>query len=156
MGLRGSCLCDAVKFEVEGAIYPLGNCHCRMCQKWHGAAFGTYWQLDDPENLKFNSGEEHVERYRSSDRVNRIFCRKCGSSLLFEVPERNWLQVAAAALDDEPDLTPAFHIFVPDKAPWCQISDELQCFEEWPSEAALSARIPYTPAVTNTQRPKIE
>lgn len=33
---KGSCLCGAVKFEVEGSLSAVEGCHCSMCRKWTG------------------------------------------------------------------------------------------------------------------------
>jgi hypothetical protein len=40
--LVGSCLCGTVRYELRATIESLCHCHCIMCQKAHGAAFGTY------------------------------------------------------------------------------------------------------------------
>ena len=39
---RGSCLCGSVRYEVRGLLEPASHCHCSMCRKAHGAAFGSY------------------------------------------------------------------------------------------------------------------
>ena len=40
-GFKGSCLCGSVRFSVDGFCEKAANCHCSMCRKFHGAAFGT-------------------------------------------------------------------------------------------------------------------
>ena len=40
--LHGSCLCGAIRYEIDGPLGAAGHCHCTMCRKAHGAAFGTY------------------------------------------------------------------------------------------------------------------
>ena len=40
--IRGGCLCGAVGFRVDGPVHRMAHCHCSMCGKHHGAAFGTY------------------------------------------------------------------------------------------------------------------
>jgi hypothetical protein len=40
--VTGSCLCGAVRYEVEGPATEVTHCHCGMCRKQHGAAFATY------------------------------------------------------------------------------------------------------------------
>jgi hypothetical protein len=40
--------------------------------------------------------------------------------------------IPAGALDDDPGVRPAAHIFVGSKAPWYEIRDELPRFDEWP------------------------
>ena len=31
--LTGKCLCEGVRFEIAGALTPLGYCHCKQCQR---------------------------------------------------------------------------------------------------------------------------
>ncbi len=33
---KRSCLCGAVKFEVEGRLSSPDACHCSQCRKWTG------------------------------------------------------------------------------------------------------------------------
>lgn len=40
--LEGSCLCGAVRYQVDGPPKRVAHCHCTLCQKHHGAAFGSY------------------------------------------------------------------------------------------------------------------
>jgi hypothetical protein len=39
--LTGSCLCSAVRYEIDGKIGPVGHCHCATCRKAQGGAFVT-------------------------------------------------------------------------------------------------------------------
>ncbi|MFT0476263.1 GFA family protein [Pseudomonas antarctica] len=39
---QGSCLCDAVNCQVSTQLNAVTHCHCKKCQKSHGAAFATY------------------------------------------------------------------------------------------------------------------
>ena len=39
--LRSSCLCGEVRFEIDGPLLRSSHCHCRQCQKAHGAPFRT-------------------------------------------------------------------------------------------------------------------
>jgi hypothetical protein len=41
IALRGSCLCGGVRFENDGPPMRSSHCHCRQCQKAHGAPFRT-------------------------------------------------------------------------------------------------------------------
>lgn len=38
---HGGCLCGEVRYEIDGPIGPLGNCHCETCRKAHAAALAT-------------------------------------------------------------------------------------------------------------------
>lgn len=76
--LDGRCLCGAVRIAVAagGADPSVGACHCRMCQRWSGAAF-----------MAFNARAGTVTvtgplaRFASSDFAERAFCPTCGSHL---------------------------------------------------------------------------
>jgi hypothetical protein len=39
--LSGSCLCGAIRYEIDGKIGPVGHCHCVTCRKAQGGAFVT-------------------------------------------------------------------------------------------------------------------
>ena len=126
--IRGSCLCKRVRFEIQGQLGATSHCHCSMCRKATGAAFGTYAEVKI-ENLKIVSGAEVIMRYRSSPGVERTFCARCGSTLQF-VSEKNpgKVEVALGTLDDDPGIKVPRHIFVASKAPWFDITDALPQF----------------------------
>jgi hypothetical protein len=131
---RGSCLCGAVRYEVADAFEEMHHCHCSKCRKAHGAAFSTFARTSK-DRLRLLSGDQHLQRFRSSPPVQRSFCGQCGSSLLFEfdaLPEAIW--VAVGTLDGDPELRPQAHIFVGSKAPWHDITDELPQFKEYPPQ----------------------
>ena len=41
MPFPGSCLCGAVRYEIDGLDMPVGHCHCTTCRKAHASAFTT-------------------------------------------------------------------------------------------------------------------
>jgi hypothetical protein len=130
--IRGSCLCGAVAFEIEGPLGEAHNCHCSRCRKSHGAAFSTYAQVPRTA-FRFTRGEKSVRRYRSSPPCERTFCGECGSNLQFVfdgIPDSFW--VALGALDDDAGARPVAHMFVGSKAAWHDIIDELPRFDEYP------------------------
>jgi hypothetical protein len=129
--IRGSCLCNAVRFEVAEPFEEMHHCHCSRCRKAHGAAFSTFARARKA-SLHFLDGAEKVRDFRSSPRVVRSFCDECGSSLFFQfdpLPDAIW--VAVGSLDEDPGMRPEAHIFVASKAPWHTITDELPQFEEY-------------------------
>ena len=40
--LGGGCLCGAVRYRTTGMPLLAEYCHCRMCQRVAGAAFGNW------------------------------------------------------------------------------------------------------------------
>jgi hypothetical protein len=81
-GLRGACLCGSVRVEVTGPIeHQPEACHCRMCRKQSGHVLAAVNVRRDALSV---GGEQHVRWYRSSDKVERGFCSKCGSTLFWK------------------------------------------------------------------------
>lgn len=75
--LAGACLCGDVTVSVNGSyVAAVGLCHCRMCQRWSGVAFGCFSAKPDAVTIQ---GE--VSCYASSNFSERAFCRVCGSHL---------------------------------------------------------------------------
>jgi hypothetical protein len=98
--LRGSCLCGAVAYQAAGPIDSASHCYCTMCQKQHGAAAGTYANVDRA-GLRIERGEDFITEYASSNHGRRAFCRQCGSTLFWrseDTPER--IAVTLGTLDE--------------------------------------------------------
>jgi hypothetical protein len=128
--IRGSCLCAAVRYEITGSFKVIGNCHCSICRKSHGAAFAT-WGILDPEQFRWTSGEEFVAAYESSPGRERCFCRRCGSALVCRHAGAVG-EVVVGTIDGDPGGRPSEHIFVGSKASWHDITDPLPQHEGWP------------------------
>src|SRR6516165_945969 len=79
--LRGSCLCDEVKYEIGGSLRDVRNCHCSMCRKAHGAAFRTRATVRAAD-FRYLKGEHLITAYESSPGTYRTFCSRCGSRLI--------------------------------------------------------------------------
>jgi hypothetical protein len=128
--IRGSCLCGGVQFEVRGPVTELSNCHCSRCRKAYGSAFGAI-AVVAREHFVYVAGEELIVAFQSSDRVNRYFCRRCGSPLPIREDWDPLVGIPAGLLDDDPGCKPTSHIFVGSKAPWWDITDSAPQYEEW-------------------------
>lgn len=130
--VAGSCLCRAVRFEVRGPFGRASHCHCSMCRKAHGAAFGTYARVKRSDFVLL-SGAEDIAVYTSSPGTRRTFCRQCGATLQFlSARFADEVDVALGTLDDDPGVRPVMHIFTGSKAAWNDIADGLPQHEAWP------------------------
>lgn len=119
---KGSCLCGAVKVEVEGDLPGPDACHCAQCRKQSG----HYWASTDvPRDRLTIEGEENVRWYQSSEKVRRGFCKTCGSFLFWDPPARETTAVAMGAFDGATETTLSGHIFVADKGDYYAIADGL-------------------------------
>ncbi|MFT5013533.1 MAG: hypothetical protein ACJAX5_001719 [Patiriisocius sp.] len=114
---KGSCQCGDVTYEYEGELGALGHCHCRICQKTHGAAYATYANAA-PEGFQFLSGQSGIKEFRSTESVVRTFCGACGSNLQFIRKGKNRFGLAVASLDTQLDHRPEYEIWTAELAPW--------------------------------------
>lgn len=101
----GSCLCGVIAFCSDKAPEKMSHCHCRMCQKQHGAAFATYVSLNVGD-FRYTKGENFLSSYNSSGTIERKFCSQCGSNLEWSGSEDypDWIAIPAAAFDSEVPL----------------------------------------------------
>lgn len=113
----GSCLCGAVQFELSGPPLELMHCHCRMCQKAHGAVFATFARVAH-DAFTVTRGAEHIATYRSSEVAQRTFCRECGSTLQFIRDGSDTFGLAVSALDRALDPRPIRDIYTESKVDW--------------------------------------
>lgn len=135
MSYSGSCLCGAVAYEFEGEPRALVNCHCSRCRKATGGTFAT-WVLVPLARFRWLRGEDHLEKFASSDHAQRAFCRTCGSSLGNLTSRRPTLMhLAAGTLDDSPAMQVALHAYVASKAPWHVIVDAIPQHDSEPQPA---------------------
>ena len=118
--LKASCHCGKVKLELlpceESGKYQAGLCACTSCRKACGFEF-TSWAKIPKDRIRMADGRSLDEGlldmgvYKTSDQVERHFCKMCGATVsyyrkgmdtidiapgLFEAPEgsraENWLQ----------------------------------------------------------------
>jgi hypothetical protein len=123
--IRGSCLCGDVRFEISGKLSAASHCHCSMCRKAHGAAFGTYAAAKAAE-FRVVAGSERIKRYQSSPGIVRTFCARCGSTLHgLDESKPEVVDIVLGVIDGDPGVRPQSHIFVGSKAPWHEITDNL-------------------------------
>ena len=130
--ITGRCLCEKVKFEIEGNLGPIFNCHCSKCRRWHGAVFRTRASIVKSQ-FKWVSGEDNLTSYKSSSNVTKYFCCTCGSPLHSTYLDKpNVLGIPLGGLEGVDDISLEAHIFTNSKASWFEITDNFPQFKSWP------------------------
>lgn len=126
---KGSCLCGQVTFEVSGFKEPIANCHCSMCRKFHGAAFGTLSQV---KGLTWLSGQEMLKDYVAPNGTIRTFCSDCGSSIGFRSKGNAlpYIELSLALFDEDIPINIDAHIYTEYKCNWYKIIDDLPQYKE--------------------------
>jgi hypothetical protein len=122
--LRGTCLCEAVEYEVEDAFRYALNCHCSRCRRTTGAAYKPLAGIET-DKLRVVRGEDKTMLYGDADATHDVHCGVCGSMLFSVVRDGQYVHVAMGTLVDTPSIRPTQHIFVGSKAPWHDITDGL-------------------------------
>jgi hypothetical protein len=114
----GSCLCGAVRFEIEGEFDSFYLCHCQHCRKDTGSAHGANL-FSATATLQWLCGQDKVSVYNlPNTRHRHCFCSICGSALPDLQMDATLLKVPAGSLDTDVPIRPDAHIFVCSKASW--------------------------------------
>ncbi|TPN01113.1 GFA family protein [Mesorhizobium sp. B2-1-3A] len=148
--LKGSCRCNAVRFEVESHTpVPFMLCYCSICRKQQGGGGFAINLGADYETLNIR-GKRSLGVYRAEieddehphcevSTGERNFCRKCGSALWLYDP--TWPELVhpfASAIDsDLPKPPEKVHLMLKYKANWVEpeIGKRDKMFDVYPEES---------------------
>ncbi|HEU0258845.1 MAG TPA: GFA family protein [Burkholderiales bacterium] len=137
--LTGSCLCRAIRYEVNIPITELRQCHCTDCQKVSGAG-GTVNALIASSAFRITHGEpRRFTKVADSGRtLHRFFCADCGSPIYSQrevTPEMMTLR--AGTLDNAPPMKVVAHIWTASARSWAHIDPATQRFPGQPDAPAV-------------------
>ena len=120
---HGRCLCGAVTFKIIGELRKVLVCHCSQCRR----SSGHLWAATEAplEAIKIDS-QKTLSWYRSSSKAKRGFCRRCGSSLFWQLDGSTSLSIAAGSLDIPTGLDGVEHIFFDDASDYYKIHPDEQ------------------------------
>ncbi len=108
MAMQGTCLCGACSFTAELGSEGAGICHCGMCRKWSG---GVYLSVDCGNSVVFGEGAP-VGAYKGSDWGERVFCKTCGSSILWQTQDGNNQHVSIQCFENPASFDLDVEIFI--------------------------------------------
>ncbi len=149
MHLKGSCHCQAVRFELESKHpIPFNLCYCSICRKTGGGGGFAINLGGDYESMRVE-GREHLRVYQAMiendegekerSEGQRHFCGVCGSALWLWDPRWPELVHPHASAIDTPLPTPPerVHLMLGSKASWVEphILKRDQSFDEYPEES---------------------
>jgi hypothetical protein len=112
--MTGGCQCGAVRYALFSEPTGPSICHCRMCQK----AFGNYFAAltgVPTEDLIWTKGQLGV--FRSSEAVERGFCRDCGTPLTYRQVDTSRICVSIGSLDEPGRVTPEIQYGIEGRLP---------------------------------------
>lgn len=138
----GTCLCAALRYEVDLQASQITHCHCSLCRKHHGAPFASFVEVAQSA-LRWLAGEDRLANFASSSSRTRSFCATCGSVGPSWVGDR--FLVPAGNLQSDLSVAAGRHVFVAQKPAWHLIADGLPQFSgpapdwTWHEESALAS-----------------
>ncbi len=122
---HGACLCQGVRFTIEGPLAPIQICHCAQCRRAQGGPFVANIPVDS-DRLRFVSGQALLRRYESSPGKLRAFCSVCGSPVYSQRASLpGVVRIRAGLLAEPVGTVPQFHMHVDSRCSWWPIHDEL-------------------------------
>jgi hypothetical protein len=125
----GGCLCGAVRFGLTEKLAPVGFCHCSKCRRVSGTGSNAVLNVRR-DRFAWVSGEDRLKRYALPSGWSNVFCADCGCPMPQPTPDGGRMFVPAGALDGDPALDIAGHIFVGSKPRWVAICDDAPRFDE--------------------------
>ena len=123
---EGGCLCGAVRFKAEGEPLNVRICHCRNCQKAMGSPFFARALFDQRRAC---ASRARPRAMPSSEALDRVFCKVCGTRLFSRRTNGTAAGVALAAFDDRNAFAPTEHIWVSEKMDWVRLDDGLPQYQ---------------------------
>jgi hypothetical protein len=117
--VKGSCVCGAVEFEIDGAPEVFQYCHCSRCRKFSGSAHAANMFVPHGK-LRFVRGEGAVKRYElpTAKYWCSAFCTTCGSAMPWLSKTGTRYIVPAGTLDADPTARPSRNVHFGSRAPW--------------------------------------
>lgn len=130
MSLTGSCLCGAVRFDIDGPLETFYLCHCGRCRKDTGSAHAANL-FSSAARLVWRQGGDQVRTFRLPDtRHARAFCSRCGSAMPHQ--SDGTVVVPAGSLDAPVAIAPQAHLFLSCRAEWDRRLEDVPGFEGLP------------------------
>ena len=112
----GSCSCGDVRFEVNGEIRSIVNCHCNLCRKMNGAAFSTYVAVSDDD---FSILRGNLQTHQVTEMARKIFCGECGTPIFNSNPKYAGLKILhLGSIHGSPNMDPIANIYCESQLDW--------------------------------------
>jgi hypothetical protein len=134
MEVSGGCQCGAVRYHATEMLDNSHICHCRMCQKAVGNIFAA---LVAAPRVAITWTRGAPARFRSSEHVDRGFCRDCGTPLFYEDVTGDRVNFTTGSLDHPELFPPRTNFGNESRVPWFDTVTAIEhggATEEQPSD----------------------
>ncbi len=127
--IKGSCLCQAVKFSVDGKYSEIEQCHCSKCRKVSGTNSNAVLTTTF-DSFTWECGSDLLKIYEMADGWRSTFCTTCGCPVPMYDEDEELFWIPAGLLDDDPGVSVTQHIFTGSKVRWDVIGGDAAQFDE--------------------------
>jgi hypothetical protein len=103
--MSGGCACGRVRYTAQVDSDEAYLCHCRMCQRATGGISIAFKGMKKADV----AWEREPDWYVSSPIARRPYCRLCGTSLGFEFPDSENMDLSVGSFDDPARFVPKHH-----------------------------------------------
>ena len=141
--IKGRCKCGEVKYQITEKPLFTQACHCKDCKVLTGSSYVVNSSVLE-NTLKVEGEISSAKLTAGSGAVSRaFFCTKCGTYVYTDYDSAvGRLNVRTKTLEDPDKFPPQAHIFIKDKDPWLNLTENVNCFEQmydpkvtWPKES---------------------
>jgi len=126
--ITGECFCGDVKYQIDGELRDARSCHCSRCRKAFSAQASAY-ALVNPQEFKWESGQDLLTSYAGAHDFGLQFCSQCGSTLC-GIYKGAIHGVSLGCVNGDPKIEIGRHIYVGSKAAWEVIPEGVNQFWE--------------------------
>jgi len=124
--VKGSCLCGAISYTVDGQLDDIVVCHCGQCQKTSGSRVAA--TRIDESKVSISDPDSQLTWFRSSDIAQRGFCGRCGSPMFWKRDWHEKISIQAGSLDGPTGLKIKAHIHTDDAADYYTLPNDAPHF----------------------------
>ena len=132
----GACQCGAVTYEALGDPIMIFACHCTICQRQSGAAFGMAVVFDGGDFTLAGKSPAHFVRPGHGRDFRCYFCPDCGTRIYHQwftaEGDYPFLSVKPGTLDDTSWVRPGCHVWTRHAQPWMTFGPDEVVFAEQP------------------------
>lgn len=130
MESKGSCLCGAVEFTVQGLSGNIYQCHCSLCRKQGGSASNTGTVVPH-DQLTWLKGKENIKTWVKETGFKSCFCGTCGSLVPNQLRGMDYYWIPVGTLETDAFKIVA-NLYLEHKASWGVVSPDGDRFATMP------------------------
>jgi hypothetical protein len=124
---QGSCVCGAVRLEIDVPARWAWHDHSAASRHAHGAAYATYVG-SYRSRFRILQGEDRITHFEDAERrETRSFCARCGTPVLYERARApTMVNIPRALFETRTGREPRYHMSIDELADWTWAGEPLK------------------------------